>query len=110
MIHKAFVEKEGTLVARVTFSLPSSLWADQIYLVGDFNDWNQYSLPFGRERDGAWSLTMDFECGRTYQFRYLCDGRDWMNDNQADAYIYNPYGSNNCVLITDPAFKPHRGE
>jgi 1,4-alpha-glucan branching enzyme len=110
MIQKEYVEKNGVLVATVTFSLPSSFWADQIYLVGDFNDWNQSSLPFGRDRDGMWTLTIDFEVGRTYQFRYLFDGREWMNDNQADAYVHNPYGGNNCVLITDPSFTPHRDD
>ncbi|MEJ2558476.1 MAG: hypothetical protein P8186_20120 [Anaerolineae bacterium] len=37
MIHKTFIRTNGTSVARVTFTLPDSIWADQIYLVGDFN-------------------------------------------------------------------------
>lgn len=107
MIEKAFIEKDGRQVARVTFTLPSSTWADVICLVGDFNDWNQTAHPFSRARDGTWTLTMDFECNRVYQFRYLRDGHIWMNDNQADAYVYNSFGSDNCVLIADPTFKPH---
>lgn len=42
------------------------------------------------------------------QFRYLVDGQEWINDSQADAYIYNPYGTSNCLLITDLAFNPYR--
>ena len=101
MISKRFVDKGGKVVARVTFSLPSSLWVDKVCLVGEFNGWNPESLPFSRAEDGSWVLTMDFECGRRYEFRYLCDGREWMNDNQADAYVPNRFAGSNCVLILD---------
>lgn len=50
---------------------------------------------------------MDLELGHAYQFRYLRDGEEWVNDGQADAYVSNPYGSDNSVIITDPEFKPY---
>ena len=102
MIRKSFIQKDGSLICRATFTLPSSFWADTIHLVGDFNSWSTTSLPFGRGWDGSWTLTLDLECGRSYQFRYLVDGRDWTNDGQADAYVANPYGTDNCVLIAEP--------
>ena len=46
-----------------------------------------------------WTITVDLELNREYQFRYLKDG-EWMNDNQADAYAQNPYGSDNFVVVT----------
>lgn len=107
MIHKDFVEVGGKLIARVTFTLPDSLWADAIYLVGDFNQWNRTSHPLQRERDGGWRITVDLETGRIYQFRYLRDGLEWMNDNQSDAYVANPYGSDNSVVVADPDFRPY---
>ncbi len=109
MIEKAFIEKDGFLVARVKFVMPSSTWATSINLVGDFNDWSQSATPFQCGRNGDWSVTLDLPCGRAYQFRYLCDGQDWFNDGQADAYVYNQYGSDNCVLITDPNFRRYEG-
>lgn len=30
---------------RVTFELPASLWAHQVFLVGDFNGWGPATLP-----------------------------------------------------------------
>lgn len=107
MIHKTFVETDSGLVARVTFTLPNSIWADAFYLVGDFNDWNRTSHPFPQDREGHWSITVDLELGRALQFRYLRDGEEWMNDNQADAYVPNLYGSDNFVVVTDPNFKPY---
>ncbi|HVB76095.1 MAG TPA: isoamylase early set domain-containing protein [Ktedonobacteraceae bacterium] len=99
MIHKSIVENERGKVARVTFSLPGSVWADSIYLVGDFNGWHNTSHPLTIDRDGSWSITVDLELNREYQFRYLRDG-EWMNDNHADGYVQNPYGSDNFIVET----------
>jgi len=107
MIRKTFIENNEKPVMRVTFDLPDGVWASAIYLVGDFNEWNRRSHPFQQERDGKWSLTVDLEVGRAFQFRYLCDCGHWLNERQADAYVVNPYGSDNFVIITDPLFKQH---
>lgn len=107
MIHKTFIETDGRPVARVTFALPDIIQADTIYLVGDFNDWNRASHPFRQDREGRWSITVDLELGRAFQFRYMCDDEGWMSDNQADAYVPNPHGSDNFVVVTDPNFKPY---
>jgi len=110
MIAKSFIETGGKQVVRVTFTLPEDIWADTIHLVGDFNDWNHTSHPFRRDRAGRWILTVDLDLGRAYQFRYLVDGKDWMNDTQADAHVHNPYGSDNFIIVTDANFKPHCDE
>ena len=107
MIQKTFVNTEGRSMARVTFVMPNCTWADVIYLVGDFNHWNRTSHPLQRDRKGHWRLTLDLALGRAYVLRYLRDGEEWMNDNQADAHVSNPYGSANSVVITDPKFIPY---
>jgi 1,4-alpha-glucan branching enzyme len=107
MIQKAFVNVQGRKIARVTFTLPDSVWADKIYLVGDFNGWNRVSHPLRRDREGRWFLTVELDLGRAYQFLYLRDGQDWMNDGQADAYTHNTFGNHSFVVITDPNFKQY---
>jgi 1,4-alpha-glucan branching enzyme len=104
MIRKTFIESEQGPIARVTFILPDSTWADTIYLVGDFNAWNQSSHPFRLDREGNWRLTIDLEVGRSYEFRYRRDG-EWMNDSQADGYVRNPHGSDNFLVVTSSNFK-----
>jgi 1,4-alpha-glucan branching enzyme len=95
---------------QVRFTIPNSLWADKIHLVGDFNNWNRTSHPLQQNQAGNWTITVDLETGRAYQFRYLVDGTQWMNDNQADAYVHNPYGSDNFMVITDPDFEQYTGK
>ncbi|MBV7340150.1 isoamylase early set domain-containing protein [Chloroflexi bacterium TSY] len=92
----------------VTFTLPNSLWADHVYLVGDFNDWDRCAHPMQCNRAGEWVLTVDLEPGRTYQFRYLIDGHSWTNDDNADAYVRNLHGSDNFIVITDPNFEKYQ--
>lgn len=101
MIRKTVVETEQGLVVQVSFLLPESIWADRINLVGDFNGWDRDSHPMQRDRGGEWRIQVDLEPGRTYQFRYLCDGERWMNDTQADGYVPNSYGSDNSIISTD---------
>jgi len=84
----------------VTLSLPGSIWAESVHLVGDFNDWNRSSHPLTRDTKGEWSVTLSLDKDRTYQFRYLVNGTHWQNDWNADRYLPNPFGGDNSVLET----------
>ena len=107
MIDKRFVMVDGKQVARVTFTVPASLWASALYLVGDFNDWNKTSHLFECNQVDGWTITVDLEVGHAFQFRYWCEGDRWLNDSHADAYVVNSYGSDNFVVVTDPSFKQY---
>jgi 1,4-alpha-glucan branching enzyme len=100
MIHKTTVSRGSRPVARVTFTLPSSIWADAIYLVGDFNDWNRSSHPLSQDRTGTWSLSIELELNRAYTFYYLCD-RQWLTPDHADGYVWDTDGRNLFLVITD---------
>ncbi len=95
MIRKTNATEAGYV--RVCFELPACLWADQIFVVGEFNDWDRKSLPMSQDRNGIWHLALDLPAGRSYEFRYLVDGR-WLTDGHADALVTNTYGSQNSVV------------
>ena len=84
-------------VCKATFTLPDEIVAQSAYLVGDFNHWDRTATPM-QQRDGHFSVTVELECDRSYHFRYLIDGKNWENDDKADRYWWNPYGSMNCVI------------
>lgn len=107
MIHKELYCEGGCVRVETTFTLPAALWAEQIYLVGDFNDWNRHAHPLARNSQGEWLITVRLEPNRAYQFRYLIDGERWLNDDQADAYTRNFHGSDNFLVITDPNFRQY---
>lgn len=97
MITKAPGTKQGW--ALVTFELPSSTWAERVNLVGEFNDWDTTATPMTRNRsDANWKATVELEAGKRYAFRYLVDGKEWLNDWHADDHVDNPYGSYDSVV------------
>jgi 1,4-alpha-glucan branching enzyme len=92
------VSESGERV-RVTFELPSALWADRVNVVGSFNDWDTTATPMTHQgANGAWTVTVELEVGRRYAFRYLVDGSEWRNDWHADDYEENAYGSLDSVV------------
>ncbi|MDD4730305.1 MAG: isoamylase early set domain-containing protein [Desulfovibrio sp.] len=90
-------------VCKVGFKVPKSATqnAKHIFLVGEFNKWNTKTLPMKKLKDGSFSITVDLEVGRDYQYRYLTDEGVWLNDTKADRYEYSAFaGGDNCVVTT----------
>ena len=101
MIQKELAKKKGFV--RITFELPSNIWAERVNLVGDFNDWDTSATPMKRGKGRAYRAMVELEPGREYQFRYLVDGERWCNDWQADDYVPNQLGADNCVAVLPAA-------
>jgi 1,4-alpha-glucan branching enzyme len=70
--------------------------AGQVFLVGDFNHWNERSHPMENVGD-TWQLTLKLPPGE-YRFKYLVDGF-WHNDLEAHKYVPNVWGSDDSVVV-----------
>jgi hypothetical protein len=84
---------------RVTFELPSCVWADRIYVAGDFNQWCHTETPLKQDRAGVWRAEVELPVGHQFEFRYLIDGK-WHTDHHADGSRPNELGTDNSVLDT----------
>jgi 1,4-alpha-glucan branching enzyme len=84
----------------VTFEVPSDVMADSLYVVGDFNNWDQNSTPMKRLKDGNWSTTVRLAPG-TYRFRYFTTDGKWYNEPAADRFEPSGYGSDNSVVVVN---------
>jgi 1,4-alpha-glucan branching enzyme len=84
---------------KVTFELPPESASQRVCLCGDFNDWSQEATPLTKRKDGRFSATVTLPQGKTYRFKYFVDGERWENDNAADEYVDNDYGSKDSVVI-----------
>jgi hypothetical protein len=82
----------------VIFELPACIWADQIALVGDFNQWDQTATPLRQDHDGVWRAEVELPVGCRYEFRYLVDGC-WLTDYQADGLTKSAYGADNSIVL-----------
>ncbi len=87
---------------RVTFAVPSTAWADRVNLVGEFNDWDTTATPMFQTRsDADWQVKLDLKAGQCYRFRYLVDGREWLNDWHADDFFYDAAEHGLCDSVVD---------
>jgi 1,4-alpha-glucan branching enzyme len=98
LIKKYHETKSG---CKVTFKLTKDIAnsANQVYLAGDFNNWDIDSIPMKKLKGGEFSVSVDLEKGREYQFKYLIDGSTWMNEIEADRHVPNEFQSENSVVI-----------
>ncbi len=83
-------------VVKVTFRLPKDAApeAKTVALVGEFNDWNIYATQMNRLKSGDFTITLELDAGRPYEYRYLIDETHWENDWDADRYVRSAFG--NC--------------
>jgi 1,4-alpha-glucan branching enzyme len=92
----------GTEQVQVTFTVPSTTWADRVNLVGEFNDWDATATPMFQTRtDENWQVTIGLTPGQRYRFRYLLDGQDWLNDWKADGYSWERLPGGLCDSVVD---------
>lgn len=99
MIEKTYLKTKPE--CKVKFALPAEQLegAKKVFLVGDFNNWDESATPMRKQKTGMFASTINLEKDKQYQFRYLVDGSTWLNDDSADAYVQSPVSSeHNCVL------------
>jgi len=91
---------ENSKFCKVTFKLPKNMVnpTNQAYLTGEFNNWNTESLPMKRTKSGEFAASLNLEKGKEYQFRYVIDQNEWINDLDADSYVGNEFQTENSVV------------
>jgi len=99
MIEKTYLKTKPE--CKVKFALSADVVGDaqKVSVVGDFNNWDASAHPLRKQKSGVFASTLNLEVDHNYQFRYLIDGQDWLNDDMADAYVPSPISQDsNCVL------------
>jgi 1,4-alpha-glucan branching enzyme len=88
--------KTKVLTRKVPFEFLAPA-AKEVYLAGDFNNWDASANPMKKDRKGIWKITLSLKPG-TYEYRFLVDG-NWENDPSCCNCVPNEFGSQNCVRI-----------
>jgi 1,4-alpha-glucan branching enzyme len=84
-------------VCKVTFSIEAKD-AKKVTVAGDWNKWSVKASPLKKLKDGTFKGTVDLPKDKTYQFKYVVDG-NYVNDNQADEYVWNDFASSENGVI-----------
>ena len=90
-------------VCKATFTLTSNEVknAATVNIVGEFNNWSESADSLKKFKNGNFKITINLEKGKQYQFKYLVDGNNWINDGAADLYIHNNISGDNSVIIAE---------
>lgn len=90
--------KVKPLTKKVQFESPAPE-AQEVYLAGDFNNWDSSANPMKKDKKGIWKTALSLKPGR-YEYRFLVDG-NWENDPSCCNCVPNEFGSQNCVRIVE---------
>lgn len=71
--------------------------AKQVFLVGDFNDWDPTSHPMKRHVDGSWHLAVPLGHGG-HHYQFLVDGKP-VNDPRAQGLARNERGEKVSMIL-----------
>lgn len=74
--------------------------ASTVHLAGSFNKWNTSATPMQLQPNGCWSVLIELDIDKRYEFRYLVNESEWMDDDSPDDFTKNSSGGMNCVVIT----------
>ncbi len=93
--------KTKPVVCKVTFILAKDIAtsANQVNLAGDFNNWDIESIPMKKAKSGEFTASLELEKGKEYQFKYLINGKEWINETEADKQVPNEFQSENSVIV-----------
>lgn len=98
-ITKKFLKTRASCKVKFRLTEEESRGAEEVYLVGDFNGWSDFSHPMKRLKDGSFSIEVEFPLGQDCQFRYRTGDNIWLNDAEADAYVPCSYASAENSLL-----------
>ncbi|MEI8634982.1 isoamylase early set domain-containing protein [Vibrio sp. PP-XX7] len=97
MINKRFFKTKDEV--EVTFELDVPESVSQVAIVADFLSWEP-TLMKKVAKSSLYKFKTRLPKDEEFQFRYLLDEQQWINDPDADQYVSNEFGEENCLIST----------
>ena len=86
-------EKPIEKTVEFNYSVPE---AKEVYLAGEFNNWDTRSLPMKKDKKRVWKIKIKFTPGR-YEYKFFADNV-WVESLPGVEKSSNPFGSQNFVI------------
>lgn len=99
-LKKTFSTDYKKCTVTFTVNVNAAEGASEIFLVGEFNNWDETATPMKKNKDGSFSARKQLEVNKEYQFRYLIDGKNWINDWKADKYVRSELVNDDNSVVT----------
>jgi 1,4-alpha-glucan branching enzyme len=88
-------KKHAPAAKGVAFTYELDSDAKEVYLAGDFNNWDERTHRMTR-RGRRFHKSVHLEPGE-YQYKFVVDG-EWRTDPAAPSQVPNPFGTLNSVI------------
>jgi 1,4-alpha-glucan branching enzyme len=98
-LKKQYLKTKTSCKVTFTLSMEVAGTAKHVNLVGEFNNWDTQNLPMKKLKNGDFSVSLELERLKEYQFKYLIDGKEWLNDIEADKVVQNEFQGENSVVV-----------
>ena len=95
MIKREYTPKRT--VCKVTFTVPKNWAEESIAIAGDFNNWDTTADMLELKKD-VWQIQLRLKPNTSYIFKYFIDGERWENDEAADEYVANKFGTEDSII------------
>ena len=88
-------------ICKVRFKVEKEVSANTktVHLVGDFNDWSVEATPMTKYKNGSYATEIALNTNKEYQFKYLINGENWINDLNSDKFLANEFQGENSVVV-----------
>ena len=73
-LKKTFSKDKKKCTVTFTVSAEAAHGAKKINIAGDYNSWSSTDTPLKQGKDGSFSVKLELDADKEYQFRYLLDG------------------------------------
>jgi len=98
-LNKSYIKSKSAFKVKFSVASAHNPKSKEIRVLGDFNQWNFDQAPVLSKTKGIYQTSIEIPAGQKYEFRYVLNGTDWINDDQPDAYTPSPFAhSDNSVL------------
>jgi serine protease AprX len=82
---------------RVFFRFPAAEVA-QVSVAGSFNQWAATAAPLSRQPDGTWAGEVEVKVPGRHAYKFVLDGRYWVEDKENPRSEPDGYGGLNSVV------------
>ena len=72
--------------------------AESLFLVSDFNGWKQDEIEFKKNSDGIWQTEIPCQPSGNYRYKFLIDGKRWIEDPNHGLKEDDGFGGYNSIL------------
>ena len=75
--------------------------AQSVSVAGDFNGWSHLATPLQRDASGLWLTKIGIPRAGRFEYKFIIDGRRWIEDPSNGMKAPDSYGGLNSVLVIE---------